>query len=231
MDAPLFTHPGHHGHLVAHKAADGARPHGFPIDHHRARVGDHAEQGVRHRVPAAALQAGDGQDLPLVQVEADIRKPLAREVFHGHGHLVVGHAYVVGEVVIRQLAADHLLGDAIFIDAVEAAIGHQFAIPQHIVGVADLKELGHLMGNIDEAHAILFQLAHDLKQVFDLPGGQGRGGFVHDDQLGAEQQGLGDFHHLLFRCRQVGHQGVGVDVDLHALEYLGAPAGHFFFVQ
>lgn len=138
---------------------------------------------------------------------------------------------MVGEVLVPQLAADHQLGDAVLVDLGELALGHQLAIPEHIVAVADLKQLGHLVGDVDKADPLLPQLAHDGEEVLNLMGGQGGGGLIHDDELRLEEQGLGDLHQLHLSGVELAHLGLQVDVHPHALQHLGALGLHLVLFQ
>jgi hypothetical protein len=51
--------------------------------------------------------------------------------------------------------------------------------------------------NEDDRNAATLQIAHEIEEIFLLFGGQTRGGFVEDDDLGLMQHRARDFDHLL----------------------------------
>ena len=64
------------------------------------------------------------------------------------------------------------------------------------------------------------KVADDFEEHFHLGRGQGRRGFVHDEDAGVQGQGLGDFNNLLLADAQVGDFRLGVDVRLETIEQL-----------
>ena len=84
--------------------------------------------------------------------------------------------------------------------------------------VHDVLELLQPVGDVHDAAALGFQLPNDAEQVVDLPGGEGGGGFVHDQHLGVVGQGLGNLHHLLLGHGQLAHHLPGVQVDFQLVQ-------------
>ncbi|MNO65827.1 hypothetical protein D3C76_565970 [compost metagenome] len=74
--------------------------------------------------------------------------------------------------------------------------------------IADLEDLLEAVGDVDDAAALLAQLADDHEQLLGLGVGQGIGGLVHDDDAGIERQRLGDLHHLLLADGEIPEPGV-----------------------
>ena len=57
------------------------------------------------------------------------------------------------------------------------------AVAEHCDSVADFPQLAHLMRNIDDPDAALYERPHDIEQKFDFPVGYGRSRFVHDENF------------------------------------------------
>jgi len=104
----------------------------------------------------------------------------------------------MGKVVIREGTADHHLGHPLLVNVVDFSAANQLSVAKHKIGFANFKNLRHLVGNVDEANALLLQLAHDDEQVFDFPVGQRRRRLVHNNQVALKQKRPGDLHQLLF---------------------------------
>ena len=92
--------------------------------------------------------------------------------------------------------------------------------------VGDPEDLVHLVGDVDDGDAEIGEAFDHPVQVRHLAFRNGRGGFVHDDDLRVVADGLGDLDHLLLRHRQVLHPGLRVDVDLPFVEEFAGLAEH-----
>src|SRR5699024_783833 len=89
--------------------------------------------------------------------------------------------------------------------------------------VADAKDLVHLVADVDDAAALVFEHVDDAEQVLYLGLRQGGGRFVKNNDLGIVGYRLGDLDHLPLGDRQGGHDGLGVYADLQRIEdFLGA---------
>ena len=130
-----------------------------------------------------------------------------------------------------HVVAHHVVGDGGDGSFGHQAVGHGHAVPQHHVAVADLHHLAQLVGNEDHAYVLLFQRAQHIKNALDLGIGQGRGGFVHDDNGGFHHQRAGDFDDLLVAGVQGAYQGRGVDIDVHAGKKLPGEAQLLFVID
>ena len=73
--------------------------------------------------------------------------------------------------------------------------------------------------------APLPQVADDPEQLVDLGVGQRGGGFVHDQDVRAEGERLGDLDHLLLGDGEAGDPGPRVELDVQLLEQLRGPSG------
>ena len=82
------------------------------------------------------------------------------------------------------------------------------------------------MADVDDADALLGQVAHDLEQLLDLAVGDRGGGLVHDQYAAVEGDGLDDLHHLLLGDGQVVHLGGGIDAQVKPIQHLLGIADH-----
>ena len=146
-------------------------------------------------------------------------------------HDILGGAVFQRRILVGQLAADHLgddlllghVGDVPFADVLAVAHDGDF--------VCDHLDLVHLVADVDQGHALAFQLPHDAEQGIDLVGGQRRGGLVQNQHLAVGRDGLGDLHHLHLRDAQGAEFGAGVDLQFEALEQLLGILVHFGVVH
>lgn len=122
-------------------------------------AGNYAKQGVCQFVAPGALKPRNSQNFTLVQLEADIVKPLARKVLCLHGNFGPDVVYMVFKLRIVQLAANHQFGNAVLVGVFKFSLCHQAAVAQHIVSVAYLEQLGHFVRDINKADALFFQAA------------------------------------------------------------------------
>ena len=99
------------------------------------------------------------------------------------------------------------------------------AVPNHGDAVAEFKEFLQLVGDEENGHALGLQVPDRLHQLCDLLLAQGGGGFIHDDELGVQGDGLGDLHHLLLAHAQLAalHMNVNLRVAQGLQRLLGLP--------
>ena len=88
-------------------------------------------------------------------------------------------------------------------------------------GVADGHRLADLVGDEDDAHALVDDRAQRPEQRVDLLWRQVGRGLVEHQHLGAAVEGLEDLHALAQAHRQVGDAGLRVDGQAEALRQLG----------
>ena len=140
-------------------------------------------------------------------------------------HHLVGLDVVAG-VVLIQLAADHH-GDQIVLgrdgNLAGADVG---AVAQDGHAVADLVQLAHLVGDVDDADALPGQVAHDVEQMGDLAVGNGGGGLIHDQDAAVEGDRLDDLDHLLLGDAQIGNLRFCIDAQIELIQHLLRIGGH-----
>ena len=148
-------------------------------------------------------------------------------------HLKNGFARHVGFVgkALVQGTADHHGDDLIHIQPFQRLGGDPLTVAQNSDLVAQLENLFHLVRDINNAAAAIFQLANNGEQVVHLFLGQRRGRLVHDDDFGVIGERLGDFDHLHLRNRKRSHFVARIDIDIQLVENRFGIAIHFFLID
>ena len=188
--------------------------------------GHGAEEVFQHFRPAGAVQTGNAQDLALVELEAGFLEPgvLAGQMLDLQNHLAGD--VVLGREAVGQLPAHHQPDDLIHGQLLGRPGGHPGAVPHDGHIIADAQDLLHLVGDVNDAAALVAQHVDDAEQVLHLGLRQGGGGFVKDDDLGIVADSLGDLHHLPLGDRHGGHDGLGVHVDVQLFKNLLGALAH-----
>ena len=185
-----------------------------------ALTGHGAEQVFQHLGAAGAVQARNAQNLALAQLEGGVLQAgvFACDVLHVQNHI----AGLVGlfREAVGQLAAHHQADDLVHGQLLGGAGCHPLTIPHDGHVVADAQDLFHLMGDVDDAAALVPQHVDDAEQMLHFRFRQRGGGLVEHDDLGIVGNRLGDLHHLPLGNRQSGHDGLGVNRDLQRIEDL-----------
>ena len=123
-----------------------------------------------------------------------------------------------------QVAPHHHLDDEFGCHLVPQDGADIGAVAQHRHAVAELVDLGHAVGDVDDGQAVAAQLAHDLEELLGLAGRQRRGGLVHDEDARLGMHGAGDLDHLLFGDGQRADQRRRREGRPEALQHaFGAP--------
>ena len=209
---------GHQAQAVAHALLGAVALEGLALQGDGAAVqGAHAVGGLHHLGTAGAHQAEDAHDLALAHGHAAVLDPLAgldvlqvEDLLAGLGGVAV--------VVVADLTAHHLLDQLVHGGVLQLGGADVPAVPEHGHPVADAVNLLHTVRDIEDSHVALEQLVHHAEELLNLIGGQGGGGFVHDDDLGVVRYRLGNFHDLPLTYAQVQHQSVRIDIDLQILQ-------------
>ena len=197
------------------------------VDPDGAAVPGHgAEEVFQNLRPAGAVQTGNAQDLALVELEAGLLEAgvLAGQMLDLQNHLAGD--IVLGREAVGQLPAHHQPDDLIHGQLLGRPGGHPGAVPHDGHIIADAQDLFHLVGDVNDAAALVTQHVDDAEQVLHLGLRQGGGGFVKDDDLGIVADGLGDLHHLPLGHGHGGHDGLGVHVDIQLFKNLLGALAH-----
>ena len=125
---------------------------------------------------------------------------------------LVGHRRLPG-VGLRELAADHQLGEVTGRHVGGQHLGHRAPGPDHGDGVGHLQHLVQLVRDEDDGDAPGDQPAEGVEQLVDLLGDEHGGRLVEDDDPGVAVEHLEDLGPLLVADAELGHQLVGVDVE------------------
>ncbi len=107
----------------------------------------------------------------------------------------------------------------------------ELTVPQNSDAVADTENLVHLVRNVNDRYILPTQPLDLIEQGIDLPLGNCRGRFVHDDDLCAYRNRLDDFDQLTLRHAQIPHIRQCVNRDVHILEQLARLRDHAPFID
>ena len=130
-------------------------------------------------------------------------------------HVEAVRTVEAGAVVVDvgELAADHALHERVAGDGGERLVGDDVAaVAEDGGGVADLVDLVHAVGHVEDGVALGLEVANDLEEPRGLLGGEAARGLVEGDDAGAAPERLGDLDHLALRDREAAELGVGRDV-------------------
>jgi predicted RNA-binding protein with TRAM domain len=98
--------------------------------------------------------------------------------FEQHLADVVG----LGGVEVAHFAPDHLRDDLRDVHVGHGGGGDVLAVADHGDGVAHRRHFIELVGDVHAGHALGLEVTDDVEQHLDFRAGQGRGGFVEDQQ-------------------------------------------------
>ena len=110
--------------------------------------------------------------------------------------------------------ADDVLGSGLF----DGQLAGELPVAQHHHPVGDGHDLVDAVRDEDDRHAAFLQAADQVEEPLDLLFRQRSRRLVHDQDVGAERQGLGDLHELLLGNRQLLDRGARVDGDAQVLQ-------------
>ena len=114
----------------------------------------------------------------------------------------------------RHLSAQHRPGQQVRGGGRGLHRGDHPAVAQNGDLVGSLERLVEAVADEHDAPAGLSdQLAEDVEQGLGLGDGEHRGGLVEDHHLGLAAQALDDLHPLALPDGEVGHPGVGIDLE------------------
>ena len=71
-----------------------------------------------------------------------------------------------------------------------------FAVAEDADGVAEAEDFGHAVGDVDHGDAAFFEIFDEGEKLLGFAFGEGAGGFVEDQDVGARADGGGDLDHL-----------------------------------
>ena len=137
----------------------------------------------------------------------------------------------LGRELVGKLTTNHQTNDIRHLQLVGRLGGHPLAVTHDGDVVGDPLDFCHLVGDVDNAHALVTEHVDDPEQVLHFFLGQRGGGLVEHQHLGVVGDGLGDLHHLPLGDRHGAHDPVGIHVDFQLLENLHGIFVHFFLVD
>ena len=183
-------------------------------------VSAQAENAFHQLSALCAHQTGHAQDLALLQLEAAVAERARMdggEVFHLH-HDLVGGVVLQRGIQVGQFAADHLGDDLLFGHVGDVPLTDIMTITHDGDFVGNDLDLVHLMADVDQSDALLFQLVHDAEQGLDFVRSQRGSRLIQDQHLAVCGNSLCNFHHLHLCDAQRTQLCVGVDVQLELFQ-------------
>ena len=186
-----------------------ARPpagHVLALQPHRAgRDRLDAEGGPHHLRLARADEAGEADDLaPRHRKRCAGHRPRRRRQPLDAQDLLAGNAADRREKLADD-AAGHQPHQLVAADAARIARRHIAPVAQHGDAVADPLDLLHAVRDVDDAHALAFDLRDEAEELLRLPLRQRGGRLVEDQHAQLRAERLGDLHHLLLGAAQIVH--------------------------
>ena len=164
---------------------------------------------------AVALDAGDAQDLALVDGEGDVVEHAAyaagRRASRRSSTVRTGRSVTVDSAGLRrgQLAADHQLGEL-----ARGGLGGDGRADRRAAAddgdlVGDRQHLAQLVRDEDDGQALGLELAQVVEERVDLLRDQHGGRLVEDQGAGAAVEDLEDLHALAVGDAELLDQDVG----------------------
>ena len=146
------------------------------------------------------------------------------------------HQHLAGDVVLGReavghLTVDHALDDIVGREILRLVGGDPLAVTHDGDLVGDALDLVHLVGDIDDADALIAQAAHDPEQMLDFFAGQRGGRLVKNEDLGVVGNGLRDLEHLALRNGHGADDRLRIDLDLQIVQNGLGVVVHFFMVD
>ena len=152
------------------------------------------------------------------------------EVFHLH-HDLVGGVVLQRGIQVGQFATDHLGDDLLFGHVGDIPLTDIMTITHDGDFVGNDLDLVHLMADVDQSDALLFQLVHDAEQGLDFVRSQRGSRLVQDQHLAVCGNSLCNFHHLHLGNAQAAQLCVGIDLQLQLLQQCIGIGIHFTVVH
>ena len=146
-------------------------------------------------------------------------------------HQHVAGNIVLGRETVGHLAVDHALDDIVGREVFCLVGGDPLAVAHDGDFVGNTLDLVHLVGDINDADALLAQAAHDAEQMLDLLAGQRRCRFVEHKDLCVIGNCLCDLEHLTLRNGHGADDRLRVNLDLQIVQNSLGVVVHFLVVN
>ena len=105
------------------------------------------------------------------------------------------------------------------------------AVPEnrHIVG--NREDLIHLVGDVDDAHAMRLEVRDDRKEVLHFAFGERGSRLIHDQDVGLEGDGLGNLNDLPIGDGQVPDLDLRIEVNVQPAKQMLRHAAHLLMIH
>ena len=146
------------------------------------------------------------------------------------------HQHVAGDIVlggeaVGHFAVDHALDDIVGREVLRFVGGDPLAVTHDGDLVGDALDLVHLVGDINDADALIAQAAHDAEQVLDLLAGQRRRRLVKHEDLCVIGDCLRDLKHLALGNGHGADDRLRVDLNFQIVQNSLGVVVHFLVVD
>ena len=137
-----------------------------------------------------------------------------------HAQYLRADVHVARRIHVFQIAADHVVNDPRRIVFFVFKGGNVLAVAQNRHAIGQLQNLRELMGNKDDAGALLLQLSNHLEQLAHVLSAQRGRRLVEKQKLRVRRQRARDHQHLLLSDRQLAHVRARIQRNVIVLEQL-----------
>ena len=165
--------------------------------HTARRPGADSENSLQKLRTSRSHQTIEAENLALPHIEGNIlqmRRELCGQMLHRQNH--VSRRIVHRREAVLERASYHGGNQLIHVRILRGLRHNQVAIPEYGNLITDLKNLVHLMRNVNQSDSLLLQHPHHLKELVYLLNRQGGGRLVQNNHLGVVGDCFGDLAHL-----------------------------------
>ncbi len=119
---------------------------------------------------------------------------------------------------ILGIRTNHRTHNPLRIDILDFFLPGDFPITQNRDVIANPHQLFQTMRDVDDCHALTFQLGNDLEKNVDFGCGKRRCRLIHNDDTRINGDRLGDFYELLLPNWQIGDKRICTDASIEPVE-------------
>ncbi len=176
-----------------------------------------------------AHQPGHAEDFALAQRKGDIIYARAAQVINLETNIT--RLLINAWVLIFQLTSHHHLNQRVFGQRHHFTLGNKLPVAEYRHVVADLEDLFHTVGDIDNAAPLGFQLADHAEQGVGFGISEGVSRLIHHDNPGFKAQNFRDLHHLLIANGKFAHQPIAFEAQVQLRQQFVGFGIHLFPVD
>jgi len=196
------------------------------------RDGRAAEEGFEEFGSAGSHEACDADDFSGGEGEIDVlESPALRVPRSCEGEIAdfqqdFADIANMGVGAFFDFATDHQVGDFSGSGGGLVEGADERTIAEDGDAVGELEDFVKLVGDVEDRDPLLFETQNDTEEAGDFGLGQGAGRLVHDEDVGLEGEGFGDFDELLVSDTEFGDELTGGDPTFELAEEGGGLPFH-----